>query len=160
MDARSSQRTPHGAPRVAEIAATPKARSGGFRLHRESAAAFVLSVAATFLAFQMLRQQGEDEARALFERRAANVATSVRSQLERPLKVLESVCSPFAATPDVRRTEFGHFVRKALACHPGIRAARCRAYVEARAQKMHGANEASHSRRKGRTFTCTRRPTR
>jgi serine/threonine protein kinase/CHASE1-domain containing sensor protein len=122
MAAGSSQRTSHGAPRVAEGSGPPSLRGSGFRLHRESAAAFVLGMTATILAFQVVRREAADEARVIFERRAADVATSVRSHLERPLEVLESVCSLFAASPAVGRTEFRRFVQSALARHPGIRA--------------------------------------
>ena len=94
----------------------------GVKLHRASVLSFILGAALSLVLFALLRGRAREREQVEFERRAGEIAGTLRSQLERPLEVLDSVCSLFDASAEVSRDEFARFTRPALARHPGIRA--------------------------------------
>jgi serine/threonine-protein kinase len=95
---------------------------GGFKLHGASLLVFVLGAIISLNLFATLRTRARSRERLEFQRRVDDVASGLRSQLERPLEVLESVCGLFDASVDVGREEFARFARPALARHPSVRA--------------------------------------
>jgi len=95
---------------------------GGFKPHRASLVVFILGTVISLNLFATLRARARSREHLEFQRRVDDVASSLRSQLERPLEVLESVCALFDASVDVGREEFARFARPALARHPSIRA--------------------------------------
>jgi CHASE1-domain containing sensor protein len=95
---------------------------GGFKPHRTSLVVFILGAVISLNLFATLRTRARSRERLEFQRRVDDVASSLRSQLERPLEVLESVCALFDASVDVGREEFARFARPALARHPSVRA--------------------------------------
>ena len=97
-------------------------RALGLKLHAASVLIFVLCAALSLGLFALLRGRAREREQVEFERRAGESAGTLRSQLERPLEVLDSVCSLFDASAEVSRDEFARFTRPALARHPGIRA--------------------------------------
>jgi serine/threonine protein kinase/CHASE1-domain containing sensor protein len=95
---------------------------GGLRAHRWSLALLSLGVALSVALFGAFRSRIQARERLEFRGRVDEVAATLRSQLERPLEVLESVCALFDSSVDVSRAEFSRFVQPALTRHPGIRA--------------------------------------
>lgn len=101
----------------------PSGRSlGGFKPHRASLVVFILGIVFSLNLFATLRTRARSRERLEFQRHVDEVASGLRSQLERPLEVLESVCALFDASVDVGRDEFARFARPALARHPNVRA--------------------------------------
>ena len=82
----------------------------------------VLGTLLSIASFGVLRSRIQARERLEFRTRVDEVAASLRSQLERPLEVLESVCALFDSSVEVSRAEFSRFAQPALARHPGIRA--------------------------------------
>jgi len=142
-------------------------RTLGVKLHGPSLLIFVLGATLSLGLFALLGGRARERAQVEFERRAGEIAGTLRSQLERPLEVLDSLCSLFDASTDVSRDEFARFTRPALARHPGIRAlewiplvpgAERRAYEQAARADGLATFEFTEVGEDGRMVTAAARP--
>ncbi len=94
----------------------------GLRKQLPSLLVFLLGVGLTGLLVALTHVRNREGHRVEFERLANRTTSELRTKLELPLEVLQSIASLFDASDEVTRRDFHLFVKKALERHPGTRA--------------------------------------
>ncbi|MET0283218.1 MAG: CHASE domain-containing protein [Polyangiales bacterium] len=87
---------------------------------RRAIAAFVVGLALTAIAFYTVRHEERLTRRDQFERRASELTSSLRTQLELPLETVRLMPALFDTPSPVTREDFLHLVGPSLARHPVI----------------------------------------